>query len=168
MDTAKSYKGIVVPFAGCSESSEKAGAKLEEAVLNQLVETYELDVPKAMVDNEVNGMVCQLYQQMRYDALRTGEPNFFIQRDIEAQMDSIRETACREVKIDLILREVIATEQLQITREELEAEAAAMARRQGTTVEQIKGFFGEDLDMLRNDLLIRKAIDFICAHAVIQ
>ena len=47
-------------------------------------------------------------------------------------------------------------------QEELEAEAAAIARRQNTTVAELKRFLGEDLAMLQSDLKKRKAAAWAC------
>ena len=49
-----------------------------------------------------------------------------------------------------------------VTPEELEAEAAAIARRQNTTVAELKRFLGEDLAMLQSDLKKRKAAAWVC------
>ena len=49
-----------------------------------------------------------------------------------------------------------------MTPEELEAEAAAIARRQNTTVAELKRFLGEDLAMLQSDLKKRKAAAWAC------
>ena len=49
-----------------------------------------------------------------------------------------------------------------LTPEELEAEAAAIARRQNTTVAELKRFLGEDLAMLQSDLKKRKAAAWAC------
>ena len=65
-------------------------------------------------------MVCQLYQEMRYKALQTGEINFFVERDIQDQMENIQKEARRQVKIRCIIQEITETEQIQISREELE------------------------------------------------
>ena len=92
---------------------------------------------------KVQAMVCQLYQEMRYKALQTGEINFFVERDIQDQMENIQKEARRQVKIRCIIQEITETEQIQISREELESEAEAMAERQHTTVREIKSFFGE-------------------------
>ena len=116
---------------------------------------------------KVQAMVCQLYQEMRYKALQTGEINFFVERDIQDQMENIQKEARRQVKIRCIIQEITETEQIQISREELESEAEAMAERQHTTVREIKSFLGENLDMLREDLLVRKTIQRICKSTVI-
>ena len=157
----KTYKGLVIQLPEKWKTAEEKEERIEEAVLFKLAETYPIDVPESLVENEVQAMVCQLYQEMRYKALRTGE------RDIQDQMEDIQKEARRQVKIRCILQEITETEQIQISREELELEAEAMAERQHTTVREIKSFFGENLDMLREDLLVRKTIQRICKSAVI-
>ena len=69
------------------------------------------------------------------------------------------------VKSRLVLKELIASRKFSVTRRELEAEALAMARRQNTTVEMIKRFFGEEMELLERDLLERKAMDYAAGFA---
>ena len=106
---------------GAAATAEEKEERIEEAVLFKLAETYPIDVPESLVENEVQAMVCQLYQEMRYKALRTGEINFFVERDIQDQMEDIQKEARRQVKIRCILQEITETEQIQISREELES-----------------------------------------------
>lgn len=166
-EVVKFYKGIEVCLRGKSRTAEDARAKLEEAVLDKLADLNEIEVPQSKVDNEVNGKVLELYQKLRYDSLMTGNPHFFIHQEVEEQMEEIRAEAYRQVKTDLLLQGIIAQEQLEVTREELEAEAHAMAQRQQIPVERVFDFFGNDLSLLKGDLLVRKAIDLICDSAVI-
>lgn len=166
-ETTIFYKGIEVSKPPKARTVEEAKLKLEEAVINAIVACNKIEVPQSKVDNEVNGMVQELYQQLRYDSLSTGDPHFFIHEEVEAQMDSIRDEAYRQVKTELILKEIIKAERLKVTQEELEAEAYAMSQRQQIPVERIIDFFGKDLKLLENDLLVRKAIDLVCESAVI-
>lgn len=161
------YRGLTVWLDETGASPEKRRARLEEAVLEQLVERGEIAVPQSRVENEVNAMVCQLQQQLRYDALTTGTPHFFMQQEIDEQMESIRQEAYRQVKLELLLQQIITDEGLTVTENELRAEAAAMARRQGMPLERVMDFFGGDLSLLQGDLLVRKAIDLLCENAVV-
>ena len=117
----KTYKGLVIQLPEKWKTAEEKEERIEEAVLFKLAETYPIDVPESLVENEVQAMVCQLYQEMRYKALRTGEINFFVERDIQDQMEDIQKEARRQVKIRCILQEITETEQIQISREELES-----------------------------------------------
>ena len=56
----------------------------------------------------------------------------------------------------------MAAQTFPVTPEKLEAEAAAIARRQNTTVAELKRFLGEDLAMLQSDLKKRKAAAWAC------
>lgn len=166
-EVVKFYKGLEVRPGGRPGTGEEARAKLEEAVLNKLADLNDIEVPQSKVDNEVNGKVLELYQQLRYDSLTTGNPHFFMHQEVEEQMEEIRADAYRQVKTEMLLQRIIEQEQLEVTQAELEAEARAMARRQQIPVERVFDFFGNDLSLLRGDLLIRKAIDLICDSAII-
>lgn len=67
-------------------------------------------------------------------------------------MEALQAEALRRAKEMLVLREIMAAQTFPVTPEELEAEAAAIARRQNTTVAELKRFLGEDLAMLQSDL----------------
>ena len=56
-------------------------------------------------------------------------------------------------------------EEKEVTQEELEEEARAISIRQQMPIEVVRDFFGEDLGPLKDDLLVRKAIDSINANA---
>ena len=77
-------------------------------------------------------------------------------------MEALQAEALRRAKEMLVLREIMAAQTFPVTPEELEAEAAAIARRQNTTVAELKRFLGEDLAMLQSDLKKRKAADWVC------
>lgn len=162
MGLNREYLGLKISLPAGARSRQA----LEEAVLDALTDALEVPVPQKAVDNALSAIVMELYQQQRYEALQTGQYNMFLAQQIEEQKELLRERAYRQVKLDRILEQIIREEELDVTREELEAEAEAMAGRQNTTVAQIKGFFGEDLFMLRGDLLVRKAIALVCDSAV--
>lgn len=77
-------------------------------------------------------------------------------------MEALQAEALRRAKEMLVLREIMAAQTIPVTPEELEAEAAAIARRQNTTVAELKRFLGEDLAMLQSDLKKRKAAAWVC------
>lgn len=131
------------------------------------MELNEIDVPQEKVDNEINAIVSQLHSELRYDALMNGTPHFFVPQEIDEQMDDIRASALRTVKLDMILKQIITLEQLTISREELEAEAEAISRRQNIPLERIYSFLGEDLNMLTRDLQERKAVELVVSTALI-
>ena len=127
----------------------------------QFVEDYDIGVPEAKIENEMNLICMQMRQQMQYDMLTGKETHLIPEIELQQQKEEIRKQAIFEVKSQLVMKEVLNMHSFSVTKEELESEAEAIAKRQNTTVEMIKGFFGEDLAMLERDLLERKVLDWV-------
>lgn len=130
------------------------------------VTAYDIDVPEEAVENERAYIELDIRHRMQYDRLTGGDAHYFPSRELEEQADELRAAAEFEAKAPLVLRDLVAKLGLDVTPAELEAEAQAMAVRQQSSIEAIKSFFGEDLAMLRRDLLERKAIDWAVGQMV--
>lgn len=131
----------------------------------RFVEGYDIDVPEDAVENELNYMMLDMRHRMQYDTLTGGGYHFNARAELAEQEEELRALARFEVKSGLVMKALLAERQFAVTQEELEAEAEAMARRQNTTVELIRTFFGGDLAMLERDVKERKAIDWVCEQA---
>jgi len=135
-----------------------------EEKIRAFIEAYEIELPAAKVENELNYIMTQLRHGMQYDALTGGELHLNPGAELEAQRKELLKLAEYEVKQELVIKDVIAKVGFSVSREELEAEAQAMAVRQNCTLEMIRSFFGDDLAMLERDVKIRKAEDWICTQ----
>lgn len=136
-----------------------------DAAWKRFVENYEIDVPEDAVENELHFIMLDMRHRMRYDTLTGGSYHFNARAELAEQEEELRAVARLEVKSGLVMKALLAEHQFTVTKEELEAEAAAMAQRQNTTVEMIQGFFGADLAMLERDVKERKVIDWVCEQA---
>lgn len=136
-----------------------------EETWKRFVENYDIDVPEDAVENELNYMMLDMRHRMQYDTLTGGGYHFNARAELAEQEEELRALARFEVKSGLVMKALLAERQFTVTQEELEAEAEAMARRQNTTVELIRTFFGGDLAMLERDVKERKAIDWVCEQA---
>lgn len=142
--------------------------RTEDALLEAVLKSHDVEVPQNLVDDEVRMMALELSHRLRYESLASGRYAGFTQAEMAGRMEEFREEAFKLVKTRLVLKRIIEAEHLEVTREELEEEAKAISIRQQMPIEMVKDFFGEDLGPLREDLLVRKAIDFINANAVIK
>lgn len=159
------YKGIEIEL-----KTDKAVDKnqLEEAVLQQLVKCNSFEVPKELLEQEVSMLILELNHRMQYENLASGKYVGMDPEEIKNLYIGIEEEAQKQIKLELILDSVIKTEGLVATREELEKEAMDIAGRQQIPEEMVKGFFGEDMKLLEKDVLVKKAIGFVCMNAVIK
>ena len=142
--------------------------RLMEAILDKVLEANDIEVPQDLVDNEVTMMVMELKHKMKYESMLSGGYFDFMQDDMADRMEEFREEAFKLVKTRLVLKGIIEAENFEVTKEDLEEEAKAISVRQQMPIEMVKDFLGEDLESLKDDLLVRKAIDFVYANAVIK
>ena len=126
------------------------------------VDAYDVDVPEESVRNEIEFLKIAMRHNMVYDRMAGGDLHLFPDRELEQQEDELKAQALFEAKAPLVLKRIIAEQGFETTQEELEAEAVALAEREGSTVDMVKRFFGDDLKMLERDVLERKAIDWAC------
>ena len=111
-------------------------------------------------------MVLELNHRMKYDGLATGTYISLTQDEKAERLEMFKKEAFKLVKTRLVLRSIIESEKLDVTEEELEEEAKALSIRQQMPIEMVKDFLGKDLEPLKDDLLVRKAIDSINANAL--
>src|SRR5690606_17931399 len=82
-------------------------------------------------------------------------------QDENALKEQMREDAGKRVKTNLTLEAIVKAENLDVSDEDVNAELETMAGMYGTDKEQLKQMLGGNLDAIKEDLLFRKAIDFL-------
>lgn len=129
----------------------------------RIIAASDFEVPQALVDEEASLLTAELKHQIQYQSLTGTLAEPVSPEEMDERLEELKREALLSVKARLIIQNVIHSRELDVSREELEAEASAMAQRQNTTIELVKRFLGEDLGLLRRDLLERKAIELISA-----
>ncbi len=153
------------------ESYAKAGAEsqMKDAAVGKVVESNEVDIPRIMVEDEIDRMMQELDQQMRYQGLSLEQYLAFTQKDAAAFRDEIRADAEKAVKTRLIMNGIVEAEQFEVTPEEVEEELKVMAIQYQMTADKVKELIGEEnMKYLEKDLKTKKAIEFIFENAVIK
>ncbi|WP_206812967.1 trigger factor [Paradesulfitobacterium ferrireducens] len=168
MIAEKNYKGVEVERVKNAPSAKNAEMQLKDAIIDKVLEANDIEVPQDLVDDEVKMMVIELKHKMKYESMSSSGYFDFMQDDMADRMEEFREEAFKLVKIRLVLKGIIEAENFEVTKEDLEVEAKAISVRQQMPIEMVKDFLGEDLESLKDDLLVRKAIDFVYANAVIK
>lgn len=131
--------------------------EVEDAVFQRVVEVCDFEIPQELIDNEVEIILLEQDQQHKMQALQTGDMSFMFE-DRNERLKQIRIDARNRVIMDQTIKSIIRTAGISVTREERIKEAEEIAKRENMTLEQVKGFLGEELSMLETDLLNRKAI----------
>ncbi len=132
----------------------------EDKALAKLVAESEIEPAVEAVDQEIGMMVAELDQEMK---LRMPQEDLLvlIRGGMKEKMEEFRRDAYRIAKTDAVLKDYIQKGSFEISAEELEQEALAMADRLGMDIEVVRAFLGADYGSLRYDLQVQRALDRI-------
>ena len=153
------------------EAYAKAGSEsqMKDAALVKAVEANEVDVPRTMVEDEMDRMCQELDQQLRYQGMSLQQYLQFTGKDMAAFRDELRPDAERQVKTRIVLMGIVDAEKIEVSEEEVEEELKVMAAQYNMTADKVKELIGaENLSFLKKDIQVKKAIDFIFDNAVIK
>lgn len=153
------------------EAYAKAGSEsqMKDTALGKVVAANEVEVPRAMVEDEMDRMCQELDQQLRYQGMGLQQYLQFTGKDMAAFRDELRPDAERQVKTRIILMGIVEAEKIQVSQEEIEEELKVMAAQYQMTADKLKEMIGvENLTFLMKDLQVKKAIEFIFDNAVIK
>ncbi|NFN86245.1 trigger factor [Clostridium sporogenes] len=113
------------------ELSEKAKAEYEEAVVEEVAANAEIDIPKVMIEKEIDNMVRDLEMRLKYQGLDLKSYYEFTNSSEEKVKEYMRETAEKRVKTDLIMQQIAKVEDIKATEEELKEKAMEVAKQYG-------------------------------------
>ncbi|KEI95237.1 trigger factor [Clostridium botulinum A2B7 92] len=113
------------------ELSEKAKAEYEEAVVEAVGANAEIEIPKVMIEKEIENMVKDLEMRLKYQGLDLKSYYEFTNSSEEKVKEYMRETAEKRVKTDLIMQEIAKVEDIKATEEELKEKAMEVAKQYG-------------------------------------
>ncbi len=136
-DTLEEYKASIRTKLEENAASRAKGA-FEDNVVKAVVANATIDVPAAMIDSEVDQMVNEQSQQMRYQGFELEQYLGYIGQTIDSFRDQLRDSAETRVRTSLVLEAIAAKEDIQASEEEIDEEIGRMAQLYGMTKEDLK------------------------------
>lgn len=155
-----------------AEAAEAAKNELRNRVIEKVVANTEVEVPEAMVKNEIENQMMELNYQLQYQGFgmeqflqMTGKTMEEFKAEFTANR---RDEAVKNVKTSLVIEAIAKAEDVQVNEEEVDAEVQKMAEAYNMTVEQVKeALRPTDLKDMEGQLKIRKTIDLLVDSAKI-
>jgi trigger factor len=156
VDSNLDFEGLKAKLRLRFESEElmRSRQRLEERVIDQLLDANPFTVPDGMVEERTERAI----ERAREDSPDVDEEAF------RGRLRPLIERVCRR---DVLLDTLVRQESLAVTDEELDAELETMAQEAGVDIEVIRKKMEDDGDMprLRDMLQERKTIDFLIGGA---
>jgi trigger factor len=142
---------------------QKAQEDADNKLIDEIIAAAKIDLPDAMVDNEVDDMVKSRSNYLAQNGLSLDQYLKFSGSTMEAFKDSLREEAERSVRLRLALEKVADLEKLEPEEEAYEKEFQNIADAYHMSLDQVKQLVSREyLGLgLRNQM----AMDFIKKNA---
>ena len=163
-NTVDEYKADIK--AKITERREKsAESKVENDLLDALIANTECDIPDCMIQQEIDGYIRDYEYRLQAQG---GNLEMYFQytgMTMEKLRENFKSDAERQVKIRLALTKIAKTEKLKALKKDIEAEYKKIATGYNVDIETVKSSIPES--GISEDIILRKAVDFVKENAVI-
>jgi trigger factor len=117
------------------EVQNRAKAKTKDSVMDALIKQVELDVPKALVDQEVERLMDMTRQDMEQRGMNM--------KDMPFPRELFTAQAERRVRLGLILADLVKEQNLQATPEQVKSQVEEFAKSYEDPQEVMKYYFSD-------------------------
>ena len=166
-DTFEEYKASIVKEL--NERAEKNNdVTAENALVEKAVENAQMDVPHAMIHEQLDYMMREMEMRMAYQGLRMEDYLKYTGQTIEQVRGMYHQEAEQRVKVELTLEAIRKAEGIEPTEEEVAAQIKEQAERMGREVEDFeKSLTDEQRSYLSDTAAIQKVVALLKQDAVI-
>ncbi len=140
--------------------------KLEEDLVNAIVEKTTVEIPDCMIESEIDGYVRDYDYRLQMQGGSLDLYYKYTGQTEEQLRESFKSGAQKQVKTRLALEYIAKTENITATEEEIEAEYAKIAAGYAVEIEKVKASI--PVSGITEDVVLRKAVDFVKENAVIK
>ncbi len=147
--------------------AKRTDQEINEQIFSQLIAKTDFEVPDAMVDMELEGIVNEAERSFSYRNITLEQMGL----TRESIAEKYRDTALKQVKRHLILGKMIKQKDMSLSDEELEEALNEMATNFNQPVEEIKNYYDQNQDKLeyfKHTILEKKAIKLIIEESKIE
>lgn len=144
---------------------QEADQKLRDTLVEKATENAEIDLPEVMVENELQNMMREFEQRLEMQGMNLDLYYQFSGQDEEALRTQMKNDAEKRVRMSLTLEAISEAENLEANDEDVDQELQKMADMYNMSVKDIIKAFNGNLDHIKTDLKIQKAVEFLVENS---
>ena len=164
-DTLDAYKASINAELEVSVA-DSAKAAQRDKIIDKVAELITVEIPAKMVETEIDGMLKEFDQQLKYQGLSLDQYVQFTGGTFDSLREQMRVDALARVKTSLVIEKVMVQENIEVTEADIEAELIKIAEMQKRELADIRKLFEKDnYDYLKSNLKSRKTVDFLVDNA---
>jgi len=144
-------------------NAQKADREFENDVITAAVETATIDLPEVMVEKEIDAMIGDLENRLRYQGLTLDQYMEFTGSSVDKMRDYMKENADKKVRADLVLDAIAKAENIEATEEEIKEKALELAKMYSATEHEKMAdmLVNTQGAMLSRDIVIAKTVKLL-------
>lgn len=147
--------------------TQEAKREKERKVLDKAVENASMEIPDAMVNEQVRRIADDFARRLQTQGLSMEQYMQFTGMTPDSYMEQVRPEALKRIKNSLVLEAIAKAEDIQISDEQVDEEIKKMAESYKMEPDKLKEMMGEyEMEQLKNDLAVQAAVELISDAAV--
>lgn len=163
-DTLKELKADLKKKA-LDRKKKAADEAVENALVQQIVDSIKGDIPEAMFENRLEQCVEDFAYRLQSQGLNLETYLKYTNSNIDEFKKSFRPQAESQVKFRLALEKIVELENITPEEKDVEAEYEKLAKDYGVEADKVKNAI--PAEELKKDIAVNKAIDLVKESAVI-
>ncbi len=146
------------------QADRRANDATENSILEAIAANTEVEIPDAMIEREIDGLVQKFEYQLMYQGLKLQDYLDFLKVSAEDFRKNYAEQAKKNVMSQLIISQLIKEEGVEATEEEVDAKVAEQAASVGKEAADYKKTMDpRQFDYIRSDIVITKLFEILKA-----
>ena len=162
-NTVEEYKNSIKEKVAKRYESEAENA-FETKIIDSLIASLEADIPAAMFETEAENFVRDYDSRLRMQGLDLNTYCKYTGQTLDSLREQFKPMAERQVKTRLALEKVAELEGIDATEEEVSAEYENLAKAYNLELDKVKELV--EADAVKEDIKVKKAVDFVKANSV--
>ena len=139
----------------------------ENNVVDKVVENATMEIPEAMINEQVRRMVDDFARRMESQGISMEQYMQFTGLTVDQMLDQMKPEAVKRIQNSLVLDAIVKAENIEISEEAVEAEMAKMAETYKMELDKIKEIMGDaEKEQMKSDLAVQAVVDMLVAEAV--
>ena len=147
-----------------ANAEKQAASAFEQACIDKVTEGTTVDMPKAMVEAELDNQMERFAYQLQMSGYSVEAYAKMMGGDMNTIRNAFRPAAEKQAKVDVTLAKIVEVEGLTVTEEDIAAEYEALAASYSLDIEKVKTMVS--VEEITSNLETRKAVKVIVDNAV--
>lgn len=165
-DTLAEYKEDIKKTLTEKKEADAKTAK-ENAVVDKVIENAEMDIPKAMIDAQVDQMVNDFAQRIQAQGLSLEQYLEYTGGTVDALNEQMQPQALKQIQTRLVLEKIAEVENIEISEEKFQAEVENMAKMYNMEADKIMEIMGDSgVAQMKKDMAVQEAVTLVADAAV--